>query len=130
MSDGIVELDVAGYHERIASLREQLRTRAAVGTAQVYVHMGQWVIDCPYPACGNAMRVNGPEETTLCCDNCRYVFGAEWPTDAALIKEVLDMRPVPGTRYWAPAGHRQAIACGFPDGQSVDDLLTENEENL
>ena len=69
-------------------------------------------------------------ESGMHCTACHWVGGVTWPPDAAAIDVVLDMRPVPETRHWAPAGHRQAIACGFPDGQSVDDLIVENEENL
>lgn len=94
-----------------------------------YVHRGMWVVDCPYPDCGNCEPVDFGQSHAQCRE-CYWIMSVHWPDDAAEIMAVLDKRPVPGTRHWAPAGHRQAIACGFPDGQSVADLLAENEEHL
>lgn len=96
---------------------------------QAFVHYGLWVADCPFPYCGNCEPLDFGQ-TSVHCRECLWMGEVTWPDNAHEIAEVLDKRPVPGTRHWAPAGHRQAIACGFPDGQSVADLLAENEEHL
>jgi len=87
-----------------------------------------WIADCTRPYCANAMKLE-PRQTLFHCSECRHVVEIVWPTKADEITDVLDLRPVPLTRHWAPAGHRQAIACGFPDGQSVQDLIDENVEH-
>lgn len=109
---------------------ETMRHRhPARSDAQVYVHRGMWVADCAYPSCSNAERIDFGDAKVY-CTACHYIAHLTWPSDALEIMAVLDVRPVPETRHWAPAGHRQAIACGFPDGQTVADLMDENEENL
>jgi hypothetical protein len=57
------------------------------------------------------------------------VAEVRWPANADAIWETLAMRPVPATRNWAPAGHRQAIVCGVPDGQTVEQLRAEQAEH-
>lgn len=98
-------------------------------STDAYVHRGMWVADCPYPACGNCEPLK-PRAVSVYCRECHWIGSVVWPKDVQGINDALCTRPVPGTRHWAPAGHRQAIACGFPDGQSVDDLLEENRVNL
>jgi hypothetical protein len=103
-----------------------LVTTAAVAV----VNSGRWIAECPREHCANAVRLE-PKQTAFHCgggDGCRLVAEVLWPPDADEIDDVLSRRPVPGTRNWAPAGHRQAIADGFPDGQSVSDLLDENRQ--
>lgn len=102
------------------------RHRPAPASSQAYVFAGSWVVDCCYPDCYNAMQVD-IGATRYHCITCQHIAAVEWPSDAEAISAVLEMRPVPSTRNWAPAGHRQAIACGFPEGQSVSDLIEENE---
>jgi hypothetical protein len=46
------------------------------------------------------------------------------------IWDALLERPDPQTRNWAPPGHRQSIATGHPDGQSVHQLVAETREHL
>lgn len=100
--------------------------------AQAYVNQGQWVADCP-AGCGNAMRLR-PRQTTFFCGllsggvleaGCGARSDLEWPRDAVWIWDALLRRPAPYTRNWAPAGHRQAVVTGFPEGQSVADLIAE-----
>lgn len=92
---------------------------------QAYVCHGMWQADCSRPDCNNAEALKSGQGT-FHCSNCRQIAPVEWPPDADKIWDVLGVRPVPQTRNWAPAGHRQAISCRVPDGQSVDDLLAEN----
>lgn len=98
--------------------------------AVAYVNFGRWVADCPRQYCGNAVALE-PKQVTFHCGSvggCKLLAEVVWPVDADEIWEALSMRPVPGTRNWAPAGHRQAIACRVPDGQTVADLIAENYE--
>ncbi|XTZ17041.1 hypothetical protein ACQSSU_06590 [Micromonospora echinospora] len=96
--------------------------------AAAYVNHGRWIADCPRLHCGNAEKLT-PRQTTLHCSNCLLLSEVAWPPDPDRIWAALEARPVPQTRNWAPAGHRQAIACGVPDGQTVADLITENREH-
>lgn len=99
--------------------------------ARAYVNLGRWVADCPRPHCGGAMQLE-PRQTVFHCgglDGCQVISEVVWPPDADEIWSVLAARPVPATRNWAPAGHRQALACHVPDGQTVADLLDENREH-
>ena len=95
--------------------------------ALAYVNHGRWIADCTRPHCNNAEKLE-PRQAMFHCVNCHQIAPVTWPADADEIREVLDRRPVPQTRNWAPAGHRQALACGVPDGQTVADLLAENDE--
>lgn len=104
-----------------------LLTTAAVAV----VNNGRWIAECPRDGCANAMRLD-PKQTMFHCggeDGCQLVTEVLWPSDADDIWTALMLRPVKGTRNWAPAGHRQAIVDGFPEGQSVSDLLDENREH-
>lgn len=96
--------------------------------SEAYVHHGRWIADCTRPACANAERLRS-KQTMVCCTNCWQLAEVRWPPDADDIGRVLGLRPVPQTRNWAPAGHRQAIACHLPDGQTVADLIAENVEH-
>lgn len=100
-------------------------------TAQAYMNHGRWIADCPHHDCGNALALR-PKETQFYCappSGCQTIAEVEWPPDAAEIDAALSVRPVPTTRNWAPAGHRQAVACRVPDGQSVKDLLQETHDH-
>lgn len=98
--------------------------------AQAYVNHGRWVADCPYQYCGNAVALEPKQTTFHCMGGCQLITELRWPPDAEDITEALAARPFPLTRNWAPAGHRQAIATGFPDGQTVVDLVAETREHL
>lgn len=107
-----------------------------------FVYAGEWVADCPR-GCGNVeyltaksrllrgkAGVRGPIKPAFDCSYCGYHSTAVvWPDDAEAILAVLERRPIPHNRNWAPAGHRQAIACGVPQGQTVADLIAENREH-
>jgi len=94
---------------------------------QAFVNMGRWIADCPRQHCTNAEKLN-LGQTTLRCSNCLQVATVEWPKDVVEITAVLERRPVPQTRNWAPAGHWQAVATQFPDGQTARDLADENRQ--
>jgi hypothetical protein len=99
--------------------------------AQAYCNHGRWVADCPRQYCGNAVALE-PKQSTFHCaapvGGCQLLAEVEWPPNIDEIQEALQQRPVPGTRNWAPAGHWQAIACHVPKGQTVADLIAENNE--
>lgn len=97
-------------------------------TAYAYVNHGRWIADCTRLHCGGAELLSAGQ-AVLHCSNCRQVQDVRWPDDPDGIWAALAARPVPQTRNWAPAGHRQAHACGVPDGQSVADLLDETREH-
>lgn len=95
-------------------------------TTQAYVNHGRWIADCTDPDCGNAESLELGQSAVL-CTNCQALHSVEWPPDAVDIDMVLERRPVPQTRNWSPAGHRQSLAVGMPQGQTVLDLIRENE---
>jgi hypothetical protein len=94
---------------------------------QAYNNHGRWIADCIRPYCANAETLRSGQQDAV-CSNCGYYMRVEWPTDIELIQAALVVRPVPNTRNWAPAGHRQALLTGFPNGQSVKQLLAENRD--
>jgi hypothetical protein len=95
--------------------------------AYAYVNNGRWVADCPRPHCNNAVTVEPTQSTFYCAGRggCQLVAPLAWPLDVKEIWSALMARPVPATRNWAPAGHRQAIVTGHPDGQTAADLRDE-----
>lgn len=105
--------------------------------AHAYVNQGTWVADCPI-GCGNAMALRPRQPGFLCgvLDGSRIVAGCghaaelDWPPDAVWIWDALLQRMDQRTRNWAPAGHRQALVTGYPDGQSVADLIAEMHAHM
>lgn len=122
----VIDLNDPEFRARLASMRHRVDAPA---TTQAYVNYSRWIADCSYPGCANAQMVE-PGQFMFACVECHHECTVVWPPDAELIDAVLGARPVPSTRHWAPAGHWQAIACGFPDGQTVEDLLEEGEAHL
>lgn len=102
---------------------------AIANVVQAYVCHGRWIADCCRTDCANAEALE-PKQTAYHCANCRQVAGVEWPADADDIWDALAVRPVPQTRNWAPAGHRQAHACRVPGGQTVADLRAETVQHM
>lgn len=109
-----------------------------VPVARAYVYGGDWVADCPRDGCGNVehlyrpSRRGGPrdlEQPFYACSYCGMEAEVSWPDDRYGILSVLARRPVPSTRNWYPADHPVAIRFSLPHGQSVRDLLGENEEH-
>jgi len=108
--------------------------------ARAYIYTGEWVADCPRPGCGNveflwqALRPNGPRiqpKAFYACSYCGYQAGIDWPDAGFMAKamDVLMQRPVPANRNWYPADHPVAINFRLPHGQSIRDLMAENEEH-
>lgn len=109
----------------VYSLRNPTRTKA-------FIYAGLWVADCPRPGCGNCVRVTPGQTMFHCTDRagtggCHLVVELAWDPNAQEIWDELQRRPIPGTRNWAPAGHRQAIQCGFPEGQTLAELREETD---
>lgn len=111
--------------------------------ARAYVYNGEWVADCPRPGlepgkpgCANveflyqASRMNGPrdlERTFYLCSYCGMQSHIAWPRRRVDILRVLMLRPVPNNRNWYPADHPVAVKFRLPHGQSVRELMDENE---
>jgi hypothetical protein len=89
------------------------------------VNHGRWIVECPFPYCGGAEEVTRGQSRFVCI-NCAYECDVRWDPESEKIWQALALRPVPQTRNWAPAGHRQAITDGFPEGQTWRDLMDEN----
>src|SRR6266403_2999874 len=121
-----------------------------VPVARAYVYCGDWVADCPrieegtwstdyrQRSCGNVeflyvpSRMNGPRHLRrefYMCSNCGMQSGIDWPRREEAILQVLMLRPVPSNRNWYPKDHPVAVHFRIPHGQSIDDLLNENEEH-
>lgn len=97
--------------------------------ATAYVNHGRWVADCPQPGCTNAIALT-PNQSLFHCaglGGCQQVSTVAWPVGADDIWAELRRRPSESNQHWAPADHRQALVCGFPDGQTVADLRAETE---
>lgn len=101
--------------------------------ARAYMNWGRWVADCPRPGCTYAFRLEPGQQTYTCRtargEGCGAEAPIEWPPDADQIEQVLQRRPLEQTRNWLPAGHELAVISGAPHGQTVADLLAENEEH-
>jgi hypothetical protein len=111
--------------------------------ARAYVYNGDWVADCPRPGlepgkagCGNVeflftpSRMNGPrdtERTFYLCSYCGMQGHIAWPRRREEIMMALMVRPVPSNRNWYPADHPVAVNFRIPHGQTVAELLEENE---
>lgn len=93
-----------------------------------YVNHGRWVANCCREYCNNALELE-PRQARFQCRNCGIVAGVVWPPDADEIWAALERRPVPQTRNWFPADHDLAVRAGCPHGQTVADLLAENEQH-
>jgi hypothetical protein len=94
---------------------------------RAYLNHGRWIAGCGRQYCANAERLE-PRQALFHCSSCRWEALVEWPPDVDEIQAVLEMRPVPETRNWFPAGHELALRSGCPHGQTAVDLLAENYE--
>jgi hypothetical protein len=98
-------------------------------SAAAYVNHGRWVAGCPREFCNSAQRLE-PGQARIYCGGeggCGLDSEVIWPDDAQAIWDALRRRPVPGTRNWFPTDHELALRANCPHGQSVADLLAENE---
>jgi hypothetical protein len=117
----------------------------SVPIARAYVYCGEWVGDCPRlkdpvtgKGCGNVeflykpSRMNGPRDRRLdfyICSSCGQQSVIDWPENEHAILTALSIRPMPNSRNWYPQDHPVAVNFRIPHGQTVRDLLDENEEH-
>lgn len=106
--------------------------------ARAYIYHGDWVADCPRPGCNNAEHLfastspGGPRVRKVDffrCSSCGLEAFVDWPRNMLDLSQALMQRPIPHTRNWYPQDHPVAVRFGVPHGQSVKDLLDEQEEN-
>jgi len=111
--------------------------------ARAYVYCGEWVADCPRPGpepgragCANVeflyepTRMNGirdRERLFFLCSHCGFQSKIVWPRRREEIMLALSVRPVPDNRNWYPADHPVAVRFRLPHGQTVAELMEENE---
>lgn len=110
--------------------------------ALAYVYAGEWVADCPQ-RCGNVELLTikrdqdrgragsrGTRKESFLCSYCHMMATSIiWPKDADEIMEILDRRPVPHNRNWYPEGHITALSFGIKDGETIEELLAENDQH-
>lgn len=136
----IAELGRQAALEMIAEGRTTLAYVEPINFTRARVQAGEWIADCPATGCKNAEYVTekdpkrrhlagsrGLPYRVFTCTYCGFRCDINWPADAEEITEVLDRRPMPHTRNWWPSGHPLAVVTGTPTGQSVADLLAEND---
>lgn len=106
--------------------------------ARAYVYSGEWVADCTRPGCGcveflfTPQKMNGPRvlrKPFFACSNCGQQAVIDWPGHQDEIMLLLRRRPIPQTRNWYPTDHPVAVNFRIPHGQSLADLIAENEEH-
>jgi len=106
--------------------------------ASAYVYAGDWVADCTRSRCGNVeflytpVKPGGPrvlKKPIFVCSNCGMQAVIDWPDHEMEILAVLSKRPIPQNRNWYPKDHPVAVNFRIAHGQSIRDLLDENEEH-
>lgn len=108
-------------------------------TALAYFNWGRWVVDCPEPGCTDARSVytqdkdsgeyvGKPHTEDVCAHGHPFRIVMPPPQMEARIVAAVAGRAVEGDKSWYPEGHVRAAMQGFPTGQTVDELLAENEE--
>lgn len=106
--------------------------------ARAYIYNGEWVADCTRPGCGNVEFLYTPArpggdrvhvKPIFVCSNCGHQAVIDWPGERDVLMAVLSRRPIPQTRNWYPSDHPVAVNFRIPHGQSVKDLMDENEEH-
>lgn len=104
--------------------------------ARAYVYSGDWVADCVRTGCGNVEYLYTPSvpggvrhlrKPIFMCSNCGAQAVIDWPDHEMEILSVLSRRPVPQNRNWYPKDHPVAVNFRLEHGQSIRDLLDENE---
>jgi hypothetical protein len=107
--------------------------------ARAYLNYGRWVAECPAPGCTDARAIYPEDPITgivsprantqdVCANG--HPFAIEMPPadlEGQIVTAVSE-RPNEADQAWYPTGHPAAIRAGQPSGQSVTDLLTENQE--
>ena len=99
--------------------------------ARAFMNWGRWVADCPREGCTYAFALEHGQARYVCRnkagEGCGMDAPIEWPPDAEQIEQALNRRPLEQTRNWYPLEHDVAVRGGAPHGQTVADLLAENE---
>lgn len=91
---------------------------AIAGVTYAEANWGAWVARCPRPWCTNAVQLDRGQDRFACegPDGCGLTADVHWPADPDAIEAILQLRPVPRTRNWAP-------------GETLNQLLVENAEH-
>lgn len=107
--------------------------------ALAYLNHARWIVDCPAPGCHDARtaywinpQTGEPTGRRLTEDVCAngHPFEIVMPPpelEAQIVAAVAD-RAEDSDKAWYPRGHQRAALAGLPTGQSVDDLVRENED--
>lgn len=95
--------------------------------ARAYVNHGRWVADCP--AEDGAAVLLAPRQGSIVCPKCYAIWEIEWPSNPDEIMNALEKRANPQNRNWYPIGHVLALRGNKPHGQSVADLLEEQQQH-
>jgi hypothetical protein len=107
--------------------------------ALAYLNHGRFVADCPAPGCNDARLVyevnpqtGVPTGRRLEQDVCAkgHPFDIVMPPaqlEAQIVAAVAD-RPDDADKAWYPKAHVRAALAGLPTGQSVAELVAENDE--
>lgn len=96
--------------------------------SQVYVNWGRLIAECGYPGCGDAREVEPGQTTVTCCvgPGCPgHTSELVWADSIPAVLAALDERLSDKRKNWFPAGHPLALAGGFPQNQTVDELRAE-----
>lgn len=104
-----------------------------------FLDHGQWKADCPEPGCGDARLVyevhpltGVPTGRRLTEDRCAKGHGFEIvmppPEFEARVVAAVAGRTEDADKAWFPHGHVRSALAGLPTGQSIDDLIRENDE--
>lgn len=100
--------------------------------ALAYLNHGRFVVDCPAPGCADARLAHDDAGRRLAEDVCAngHPFQVVMPPaqlEAQILAAVAD-RPDVGDRAWYPQGHVRAQLAGLPTGQTVAELVRENDD--
>lgn len=104
-----------------------------------FLDHGQWKADCPELGCGDARLVyevnphtGVPTGRRLTEDRCakghHFEIVMPPPEFEARVMAALADRTQDADKAWFPGGHVRAALAGIPTGQSIDDLIRENDE--
>lgn len=110
-----------------------------MGKSLAFLDHGFWKADCPEPGCGDARlvyeinpRTGVPTGRRLTEDVCakghRFEIVMPSPEFEARVMAAVAVRVEDADKAWFPRGHVRAALAGIPTGQSVDDLVRENDD--
>lgn len=104
-----------------------------------FLDHGQWKADCPEPGCGDARLVYEVHPRTgvptgrrltedVCAKGHHFAIVMPPPEFEAQVMAAVAGRVEDADKGWYPRGHVRAMLAGLPTGQSIDDLVRENDE--